>query len=370
MGFVKVYRTLGTPYAGTPVPPSDPVLLLATGGSVNLTLEPYTSTAIWGAGWFNAPEAAHYADGPVKYEGSVSVEWQGNANLWETVRQWAIYRRAFARSIDVSTDGNRIYQYWATGPDGATQAFDNKGAFCSSVSMSTAPGSLVTGDIGVVALSRTEDVSLGKPYIQQVTGVTTCAELAETFPLNPAGRNTDPIPFWRTNAQLLMGFTSTYEPFTGGTPVQSGLSVMDWSCERGNNQNIMYTCGGVREAKAVLMGAITASGNVTLFHPTGVLDPIIGPNPPGAGTLDNPYLYAQNTVFRVAIQGMQSDGVTPNMYYVELPAVMIESEDFGLKGQSEPTTRAFTMKGLGGRCVTSTGELMPPHLMSDPDEVY
>jgi hypothetical protein len=368
MGFIKVFRTLGTPFAGTPVPPSDPVLLLATGGSVNLTLEPLYSSAVWGAGWFNAPEAAHYADGAIRYEGSVSVEWQGNANLWETIRQWGVYNRAYARSCDISVDGNRVYHYWATG--GSPQAFDNRGAFCTSVSMSTSPGSLVTGDIGVVALTREEDVSAGKPYIEQITGVTTCAELAETFPLNPSGRNTDPIPFWRTNAQLLTGFTSTYEPFIGGTTIQSDLSVMDWSVERNNNHNIMYTCGGSREAKAVLMGAISASGNVTLFNPTGVLDPIIGPNPPGTGTPDNPFLYAQNTVFRVAIQGVRADGVTPNMYYVELPAVVVESEDFGLKGQSEPTTRAFTIKGLGGRCTTSTGTLMPPHIMSDPDIVY
>jgi len=40
-GFVKFYET---------GPSSDPIVLLTTGASVNLVLEPIYSTSVWGAG--------------------------------------------------------------------------------------------------------------------------------------------------------------------------------------------------------------------------------------------------------------------------------------------------------------------------------
>jgi hypothetical protein len=50
-GFVKFY-TQG-PAAGTEI------VILTTGASVNLVLEPIYSTAVWGAGWYNAADTAH-----------------------------------------------------------------------------------------------------------------------------------------------------------------------------------------------------------------------------------------------------------------------------------------------------------------------
>ena len=43
-------------------------VLLATGASVNLVLEPIYSSAVWGAGWYNAASSAHYADAAIRYE--------------------------------------------------------------------------------------------------------------------------------------------------------------------------------------------------------------------------------------------------------------------------------------------------------------
>lgn len=386
MGYCKLFRETGSPYDSNgklkPDPntyPSNPVLLLTTGGGVNMVLEPLYSDAIYGTGWYNAPENAHYADAAIRYEGSVSVDWQANPDIWEALREWGIDYRAYARSVDISVNGNDIYHYWATGLDNqGKRVFDNRGAFCTSLSMSTGQGNLVTGDVGVVALSREIDADYRVPYIEQRMGVTTCEVLQTTHPLNPSGRNTDPIPFWKTDAGLyeLSGDESSssgdeinnYVPFQSGTKIQGKeLKVLEWSVERNNNHQIVYTCGGEREAQFVLMGAITASGNITLFHPTGVFDPIFGTEGTTRGDngydMYHPYRYAENTVFRVEIIGGRDINDNEVSYWVELPAVVLESEEFGFKGKNDVVSRQFTMKGLGGRC--SDGILLPPHIMSD-----
>ena len=64
-------------YSG-PGSAANPVIILATGASVNLVLEPIYSSSVWGAGWYNAG-VAHYADAAIRYEGTVDFELQGSA---------------------------------------------------------------------------------------------------------------------------------------------------------------------------------------------------------------------------------------------------------------------------------------------------
>jgi hypothetical protein len=343
-------------------PASDALLLLATGASVNQVLEPIYSNTIWGAGWYNAPTAAHYADHAVRFEGSIDFELQMGAagKIWDFVGDWLINERAYPRSVDISPDGARVYEYHTTGAYGAN--YDNNGIWCGSASFSTSEGSFVTVSATAIALIRTEVDPAGGhdysdySYIKQKRGVTDCTELAATNPLNPGGTNVNPIPFWRTNAELLRG---TYtDPFTGGTAPQTGIETIEWSVDLANNQVVLYTCNGNRLPTALLMGAIDATGSVTLYHEDGVFDPILGPTGT-EGTLTNPYMYAQNTWFRVSID--VGGGTT---VYLEVPAVVIEGDDYGLKGQSDVTSRGFSIHGLGGRC-TSGAVLMPPLVMSD-----
>ena len=194
-------------------------------------------------------------------------------------------------------------------------------------------------------------------YIEQKEGViaSDCTVLAATNPLNPSGNNVDPIPFWRTNAELLRGTYST--PFTGGTAPQTGLETVEWSVDVTQNEVILYTCNGTRLPTALLQGPMDVSGNVVLYHPDGVFDPILGPT--GAeGTLTTPYLYAENTWFRVSIA--TGGG---NTVYIELPAVVVEGDDYGIQGQDAVTNRTFSLKGMGGRCNTLV--TLPPCIMSD-----
>jgi hypothetical protein len=98
-----------------------------------------------------------------------------------------------------------------------------------------------------------------------------------------------------------------------------------------------------------------ATGSVTLYNPAGVFDPILGPD--HSGTITTPYLYAENTWF-VAEITRPSGSV-----YICLPAVLVNSDDYGIPGQSDVVNRTFGMAGLGGRC---NGTLvMPPCILSN-----
>ena len=348
-------------YAKIVPPTGTPILLLATGASVNLVLEPIYSSAVWGAGWYNAATTTHYADGALRYEGNIDIDMQATTDFWNTVKDWAIDWRAYSKSLDISPDGVKIYRFTSNQTQGDPTSFDNSGAWATSLSFSTSEGSFVTSSIGIVGLSRTFADTGQDGYVANRTGVTTAAEMDATFPLNPSSLNISPIPFWRTNAQFLYDAGGTYPgPFGAGSPPQTGLECVEWSVELGNNQVVLYTCDGTREATAVLMGAIDVTSSVTLYHPQTVFDPILGGSAShgivGTGTEENPFLTAQKTRFLVEI----ITGVATSVH-VELPAIVVESDDYGLKGQSDVTNRGFSMKGLGGR--TYGGEILPPMMM-------
>jgi hypothetical protein len=353
-GFVKFYRT---------GPSSDPIVVLATSATVNLVLEPITSQAVWGAGWYNAAEA-HYADNAVRYEGNIDLELQMGASggFWNFLHQFIVTARAYPRSLEISPDGSHVYKYLTTGTYNTN--YDTQGAWCRSANFSTSEGSFVTCSLGVVSIFRTEKDPIGGTnysafsYIKQVKGViaSDCSVLALTNPLNPSGNNVNPIPYWRTNAQLGVG---TYPgPFGTVTLPQAGTETVDWSIDITNNEKILYTCSGSRLPRAVLMGPMAVSGNVTLYHPNGVFDPILGPA--GTGTLTSPYARAENTWFQVAI----NYGTENVNTYIELPAVVIESDDYSIQGAENITNRAFALKGMGGRCSSITTTL-PPCIISD-----
>ena len=334
---------------------------MATGASVNLVLEPIYSEAVWGAGWYNAARTAHYADAAIRFEGTTDIELQlgSGGALWDFLAKWVVNERAYPKSLDISPDGARVYLYRTTGAYLAN--YDNNGAWNTSCGLSTSAGSFVTASLGVVALNRQEQDPAGGTnfssysYINQKTGVIAgdCSVLASTNPLNPSGNNVDPIPFWRTQAQLLKGTYSA--PFTGGSIPQTGTETVEWSIDIAQNQVILYVCNGSRLPKAFLQGPIDVTGSVVLYNVAGVFDPILGPTL--SGTLTTPYLYAQNTWFRITINH-QTGSV-----YIEVPAAVVESDDYSITSMDAVTNRTFSIKGLGGRCYGSV--TLPPCIFSD-----
>jgi hypothetical protein len=316
---------------------------------------------VWGAGWYNAARSAHYADAAIRYEGNIDIEMQMGAAgaFWDYCASFMVAARAWPRSLEISPDGAHVYKYLTSGAYNAS--YDNYGAWCRSANFSTSEGSFVTCSIGVVSIFRTETDPAGGSnfsnysYIAQKNGViaSDCSVLAATNPLNPSGGNVDPIPFWKTNAQLGVG--SYPGPFEAVTLPQTGTETVDWSVDISNNETILYTCSGSRLPRAVLMGPMDVSGNVTLYNPAGVFDPILGPA--GTGTITSPYAYAQNTWFQIQIAKLGGGYV-----YIEIPAVVIESDDYSISGQDNVTNRGFSLKGLGGRCSGTT--TLPPCIIS------
>jgi len=348
-------------------------VLLATGASVNLVLEPIYSSAVWGAGWYNAATSAHYADAAIRYEGTVDVEMQLGANqvIWEYLMRWIVHSRAYPRSIDISPDGARVYQYRTSGA--YASVFDLYGAWCTSAGFSTSEGSFLTASLGVVSLFRNEVDPGGSghnysaySYILQKKGVigSSCNVLNTTNPLNPSGSNVDPIPFWRTQAQLLRGSYTT--PFTGGTVPQSGTQTVEWNTDITNNSIWLYVCSGSRLPVALLQGPMDVSGTVVLYNEGGVFDPILGPTGT-EGTITTPYLYAENTWFRVTI----NRGAIGGNVYIEVPAAVVEGDDYSIAGLDAVTNRSFNIKGLGGRCsAVGAGHALPPCIISDGSGAY
>lgn len=106
----------------------------------------------------------------------------------------------------------------------------------------------------------------------------------------------------------------------------------------------------------MLQGPISATGSVVLYNENTVFDPIFGPA--ASNTLTDPYMTAENTFFLVEIARPVGGSI-----YMELPAVVIESDDYGIPGQDAVTNRTFSINAMGGRCNGTV--TMPPFIMSD-----
>ena len=377
-GFARIF-SLGVDPLNNAQPGGGRVLL-TTGSSVNLVIEPIYSTAVFGSGWYNAPESAHYADSAIRFEGTVDFDFQASTTVWNFFRDWAIEQRAWPRSLSISPDGQNVFEYWVTDGTnpiaygtGGTGTFNNFGAWASSLNFTTSAGAAVTSSAGVLAIFRALG-SAGQPYIQNRTGFIlgnpTSTDVQNLRPLNPGQANIDPIPFWKTNANLYT-VAGDFNPYAGvpaesaptpTTPKQAGTQTIDWSIDLTNNTVPLYVANGTRFPFAVLQGAISATGNATLFNNNGVFDPV-GVYNSGTNSF-NGASTAENTTFRVQIRTNAESNPTPTYVYLHLPAVVIETDDFGIKGQNDPVTRAFSMKALGGRIDSNNTQVFPPFYMS------
>ena len=317
-----------------------PVTLLVTSCSTNPELNPIISSSAVGYGWKNAADASHYANGVRNYRGSIGFDMQG-ATVWETINKWAITERVYARKLKHSPDGTRIYSYGSeTGYKGYgdTGAEANKyGAWCESLSLSTGTDSVVTANVGMLALTRQETIT-GLGYFNNVNGYIgdSCTDFGLTLPLNPEGGNTSPIPFWKTNARILLG---TYGAQTDPDPEAETVS---WGVDLSNNAQLVKTCNGLSEenygvASAVVMGQIAVSGNVELYKHSGVYDPV-------NSTGGHPII-AYTASFVVSI-----DAGGGETLQIELPAIRLDSESYDMN-LSAPTNRRFNIKAMGGRCI-------------------
>ena len=165
-------------------------------------------------------------------------------------------------------------------------------------------------------------ISNGDSYIDNNEGeiAGNCTILNATNPLNPGGLSMNPVPFWKTTAEILVN----------GSLPQADLKAVEWNVDVSQNTIVVYTCRKTRNPRAILQGSMDVSGSVAMYHPDGVFDPI-------ADTTMGGY----NTEFVVDINGAAE---------IRVPAVVVENDDYGLSGQDAVTNRTFSFKGMGGYC--------------------
>jgi len=329
-----------------------PITLLTTSSGVNTNPNPILSQAALGYGWSNAPDASHYAEGVLVYQGGIGFDFQAIDGVWGFIRDFAIYDRAQPKTLWYSPDGTRIYKYTANANPLTDMSVpdDFTGAWCESLGFSTSADQLVTCNMNVIALARTED-TLGFGYFSNVDGYLDGAHIAEfnaTQPLNPpsggTALNTSPVPFWKTTAVVKINGVEQ----AGGS---SSVQVMAWNANLANNTQVVKTCSGERKAMCVVVGPMAVDGSVTLYAPGGVWDPVFG----------HPII-AYHSQFGVNILG---DAKT---YTLALPAIMLQGDDYSLN-VGAPVSRTFNLKGLGGKVggdfTAGASARIPPMYMSE-----
>lgn len=324
---------MGLGFAGYAKIESSFVLCNTTG--LEVQINPIYSAAVFGSGWYNAAAVTNFADNQLTYEGPIEFDLQGNPTIWDIVRDWAILRRAFPKSLELSPDGSVVYQY--TFSDLAL--FD--GAWNSALSLRFSPEAITKATANAIAIRRVEvfsdlqyfDFDDGGPAPK--TGVGT-----PLSPVNPptaptGARNLNPIPGWNSRAAFVINDTDSLEVYAG-EETDYKTEVMDYSFDITNNTQIVRTCNGKRIPSAVLQGTIDVTGSVTLYREGGIKDPVKLDVDEASGAAD--YVYADQTYLGINIG---------DTLFVKIPYALITSSDYGVKGQNEVSTRTFGIKGIG-----------------------
>lgn len=316
------------------------VTLLTTNMGINPELNPINSSSAVGYGWKNAADVSHYANGVRNYRGSLDFDMQGDM-VWEAINKWALTERVYSKQFRHSPDGTRYYEYGIGDDLGDWTNLSKttkRGAWCESFRLSTSQDSTVQASLGVLALKRTEKELSGDGYFDNTTGYVAadCTSFGLTDPLNPAQANTSPIPFWKTNARIYLG---TYG--VGGTDYDADAETVQWSIDLGNSPQILKTCNGLSEdgygiAHAVVMGPMSVSGSIQLYKHGGIKDPV-----------ETTPLFADEATFVVTIDAGGGTTLTAT-----LPAIKLESDSYDFN-TTNPVYRTFSIKGLGGKCVSA-----------------
>ena len=331
----------------------DGSLVLVTGSSVNIVIEPIISQAAVGLGWKNAADATHYANAALRYEGGIDFDFQESADVWGTIGEWALTNRLYPKNVVMSPDGQKLFAYTGAVVSGDPRG-GTGGAWCSQFSISAGTGSAVRVSSQMLAISRLTTSLAPTGYWEQTYGYNgaNCSTFSGFHPLNPASANEDPIPFWKTNSKFID--TTTYTPLSSGSTLVSELTsstyTVEWNIAVNNNTTALYTCGGtvISEGnnnfgapQAVLVGPMNVTGSVTLYNHDGVPN-IIGRE-------------ANKTGFQILVNTNR---------IIELPAVMITGDNYAIQGIQAPVNRTYQIRGLGGKCGTGYNYVLPPCMIT------
>jgi len=291
-------------------------ILLTNSTGLNRTVNPIMSTAVWGAGWYNAATTTNYADGQQFFEGGLDFELQAAAEVWNLIRDWLIEDRACSQSLVMSPDGFTTYSYTQSDSDARS------GVWLRGASINISPEALITLGLDCIALQRTEAVTTGRFCADRRTGTG-----MPLNPLNPAPLNRNPIPGWMAGATVVW----PNAPAFWSNPAQlTGMVLRSATINVNNNTQLIKGCTGDRYPVAVIQGTIDATGDMSLWREGGIPDPY---EPSGNFT-------ASNASVEFALGG------APALQFY-LNNILLTTDAYNVKGQNEPTSRDFGFAGLG-----------------------
>jgi hypothetical protein len=297
--------------------------LLCNSTGLNRQVNPLESRAVWGAGWYNAASVTNYADSQQHFEGAINFELQGDAELWDLIRDWLVEQRAFAKSCIISPNGIISYEYTKDDAD------PRSGVWMRQCSINIDNNALITMAATCIGLKRTEIIT-GSSYITMRTGVG-----APTAPMNPAPRNRNPIPGWNAAATVVWPNAPAF--YSQANP--AGMVLMSANVNVDNNTQIIRGCTGDVNPVAVIQGTISAEGAMNLWRDGGIPDPY---GTPGNFTAANASV-------------TWSLGGAPALVF-RLPHLLLRTDAYDVTGQNNPTTRNFGLAGVGDG-------VAPPFLM-------
>lgn len=280
-------------------------IILTTGSSVEKVIEPIYSDAVRGAGWYN-PGTSKYAEDIVKYDGSIDFDL--HKDIWSTLVDWIVEKRNIPKQVTISPDGLYSHLFSVSG--------NVYGAWNASANFSTSEGSFITCSLGVLCFDRSESTS-GDSYVGNDVGIEPC-QYGSSFlsPLNPGNTNFNPIPYWKSTAEIKVG---------GVSPFDVDTSAVEWNISVNQELSVVYACVKAQGPIAVFVGEMDVSGSCTMYNASGVNE-VTGST-------------SANTNFAVTLAGVGA---------MSMPAVVLNNDSYNVSGGDSIISRAFSMRGLAG----------------------
>ena len=291
------------------------VYLLANSAGLNRVVNPLTSSAVWGAGWYTAPTVSNYADSQQNFEGSATWEMQGIPSVWNLIRDWMVERRVYPQSIELSPNGLQKQSHQVVAGD------PRSGAWMKSAAITIDAEALITMNCNLLALTRVE-TTVGTTYedIRIGPGL-------PTGPLNPSPVNMNPIPGWMARTNIV--WPDAPPIWTTSTP--NGFVMQSASLNYDNNTVVIKGCTGDRNPVAIMQGTMTVSGDISLWRNGIIPDPYGNPG--------NPFT-ASNALLEMSFGAV-------NPLKMTVAHLLLESDSFQIAGPNSPVVRTFGFMGLG-----------------------
>lgn len=283
------------------------VILLATGGNINLAHNPIFSSGVWGAGYQNASDQVAYADNYLQLDGSIACEMTAGEGF-NAVKAFAFTNRGVAA-------GTKL----AILPNGES-GFSGFG-WCTSLSFSSSQDAILTADMNWSSyVDGTNNVI--------TTGASTNSELGASEGKLPMAYN-GLYPYW---ANKLFGEDGITEI----------TDIMNWTASYSSSVEFLKCCGSGQALKDsagaplapdyIVLGSMTAEGSYTVFKLEGDFDP---------------EAYHAQTQLKIEVDTPASTAETSHKHVIFLPKIVKSSGGTAIQSGSGFITADFSFSAVG-----------------------